>query len=120
MANILVVDDSKVMRINIKNLLCRLGHEVIAEAANGSEAITAFELHKPDIVTMDITMPIMDGITTSKKILDSYPEARIIMISSLDHEEWVVDAIKNGARNYIVKPIQADKLKNAIIEILHQ
>jgi len=118
MARILIVDDSRVMRMNMRTVITRMGHEVIAEAADGSEAITACMLHKPDLVIMDITMPVMDGIASSKKILKDIPDMKIIMISSLDHEEWVIEAIKGGAKNYLIKPVRAEILQHAVNDIL--
>jgi two-component system chemotaxis response regulator CheY len=118
MARIVIVDDSRVMRMNIRTVIMRMGHEVVAEAADGSEAITACLLHNPDLVIMDITMPVMDGITSSKKILQNTPNMKIIMVSSLDHEEWVLEAIKGGAKNYLIKPVRAEILQQAISELL--
>lgn len=118
MAKVLVVDDSIMMRRNLTTLLEQEGHEVIAEAKNGMLAYTAYEKHRPDLVTMDITMPVMDGITSVKKIIGSYPEAVIIMISAQNQQPMVYDAIKSGAKNYLLKPIRMEKLKQVISEVL--
>jgi two-component system chemotaxis response regulator CheY len=118
MANILVVDDSGVMRRNMKTIITSAGHKVIGEAGDGEAAFRAYEKHKPDVITMDITMPRMDGITASKKILETYPDAKIIMVTSLDEEHMVKNAIECGAKNYILKPIHSEQLKKAIDGVL--
>ncbi|MFT4925393.1 MAG: two-component system chemotaxis response regulator CheY [Phenylobacterium sp.] len=118
MAKVLVVDDSVMMRRNLTALLEESGHEVIGEAKNGMLALSAYEKYQPDLVTMDITMPVMDGITAVKKIIEAYPDAIIIMISAQNQQMMVYDAIKSGAKNYLLKPIRVEKLKQVIIEVL--
>ena len=122
MATVLVVDDAKVMRINVKNMLEKLGHEVIAEAANGYLAIEQYKEHLPDFVTMDITMPgerrIADGIDAVKGIIDFHPAAKIIMITSHGEQDKVIKAIQAGASNYLLKPIQVDKLEEVVNKLL--
>jgi two-component system chemotaxis response regulator CheY len=118
MANILVVDDSAIMRKNLRNILTKAGYNVIAEATNGLEAYQAFEKHRPDLVTMDITMPVMDGIQAVKKIIGSFPEAKIVVISAFDQRSMLFEAMENGAKHYIIKPITADKLLGVISEML--
>ncbi|MBD3258442.1 response regulator [candidate division GN15 bacterium] len=120
MAGILVVDDSKMMRRNLKKLLTEAGHEVVAEADNGSEAVSAFGQFKPELVTMDINMPVMDGIEAVRRILVDFPEAIIVMISAHNEQNRVYQAIKCGAKNYIVKPVRADKLLMVIDQVLKQ
>ncbi len=120
MATILIVDDSILMRRNLKMMLTEAGHEVVGEASNGIEAYKEYVKTMPDIVTMDITMPVMSGIDAVKKIIASYPEANIVMISALDQRSMVFDAIQNGAKHYILKPITADKVLHTINEVLHQ
>ncbi|MCK5111519.1 MAG: response regulator [Arcobacteraceae bacterium] len=118
MANILVVDDAKIMRANIKSMLTHLGHTVAGEAENGYEAIEQYKLFKPDLVTMDITMPnyegIADGIEAVKHIIEFDSNAKIIMITSHGEQDKVIRAIQNGASNYILKPLQIDKLEEII------
>ena len=123
MANILVVDDAKIMRINIKKMLTSLGHKVIAEAGSGYEAIEEYKKasSKIDIVTMDITMPmdqgIEDGIMAVKYIMDFDPNAKIVMVTSHGEQTKVINAIQAGAVNYLLKPIQLDKMENVLNNI---
>ncbi|MCJ8270422.1 MAG: response regulator [Psychrosphaera sp.] len=118
MARVLVVDDSIMMRRNLTKLLEQDGHEVIAEAKNGMLAYTAYQKNLPDLVTMDITMPIMDGISSVKKIIGDYPDAKIIMISAQNQQTMVYDALKSGAKNYLLKPIRIEKLRQIIEQVL--
>lgn len=114
MARVLVVDDAKFMRVTLKNLLEEAGHEVIGEAANGVEAVEKYQELSPDVVTMDITMPEMDGIEAIKRILGEDPQAKIIVVSAMGQKAMVVEAIQAGAKDFVVKPIKADKMKDAI------
>jgi two-component system chemotaxis response regulator CheY len=120
MAKVLVVDDAKIMRMNIKKMLTSLGHEVIAEAASGFEAIEVFKKHADEIelTTMDITMPmdqgIEDGIAAVEGIIEIQPTAKIIMVTSHGEQQKVIKAIQAGASNYLLKPIQMDKLTDAL------
>jgi two-component system chemotaxis response regulator CheY len=118
LARILVVDDSAVMRMNISKVLVRAGHEVVDEAVNGSQAYVKYKQLLPDLVTMDITMPIMSGVEAVKKIKDEFPEAKIIMVSALDQKQYVFEAFKNGAKHYIVKPIVPEKVISVVNEVL--
>jgi len=120
MAKILIVDDSKMMRKNLKKILVQSGHEVVEEAATGMEACSAYDLHKPDLVTIDINMPEMNGIETVKRILESDPGALIVMISAHNEQSRVYQAIKAGAKNYIVKPVRADKVIFVVEQVLSQ
>ncbi len=118
MAKVLVVDDSRTMRLIMRKLLGELGHEVVAEAANGQEAIAAYDTHKPDLVTMDITMPVMDGISAVRMIVKRHPDAKIIMVSAYGHAKMVMQAISMGAKHFLVKPITAERASNVIAEVL--
>jgi len=118
MAKILVVDDSSITRRNLSTILTDAGHNVVAEASNGEAAFKEYEKHMPDLVTMDITMPILDGIGAVKKIIKHYPDASIIMISALDQKHMVLSAIQCGARHYIIKPFNSDKVLSVVEEIL--
>lgn len=120
MARILIVDDSKMMRRNLVKILTDAGHEVVAQVENGSEACAAFAEFQPDLVTMDINMPVMDGIEAVKRIIVDFPEAVIIMISAHNEQNRVYEAIKSGAKNYIVKPIRADKVTSIINKAMSQ
>jgi YesN/AraC family two-component response regulator len=118
MANILIVDDSILMRRNLRVLLKEAGHEVVAEASNGMEAYREYAKHLPDLVTMDITMPIMSGLDSLKKIIATFPDAKIVMISALDQKSMVFEAIQNGAMHYILKPITLEKMLTTISTVL--
>ena len=122
MAKILVVDDAKIMRANIKKMLDHLGHTTTGEAGTGLEAIAQYKLFKPDLVTMDITMPadgeISDGIDAVVKIIEFDPKAKIIMVTSHGEQDKVIKAIQAGALNYILKPLKVDKLEEVISKVL--
>lgn len=111
---ILVVDDAAFMRMMIKDILNKNGYSVVGEADNGLNAIERYEELKPDLVTMDITMPEMDGITAVKEIRKRNPNARIIMCSAMGQQAMVIDAIQAGARDFIVKPFQPDRVLEAV------
>ncbi|WP_274361472.1 response regulator [Paenibacillus thermotolerans] len=119
MANkILVVDDAAFMRMMIKDILTKNGYEVVAEAADGAQAIEKFKEFRPDLITMDITMPEMDGITALKEIKKVDPSAKVIMCSAMGQQAMVIDAIQAGAKDFIVKPFQADRVIEAIKKTL--
>ncbi|NMM51234.1 response regulator [Paenibacillus aquistagni] len=119
MANrILIVDDAAFMRMMIRDILSKNGFEVVAEAADGAQAIEKYKEHKPDLITMDITMPEMDGITALKEIRKIDPSAKVIMCSAMGQQAMVIDAIQAGAKDFIVKPFQADRVLEAIKKTL--
>jgi len=111
---ILIVDDSLIMRKNLTKNLKVLGHEIIGEANDGRQSIDLYKTLQPDLVTMDITMPDMDGITAVKKIKEIDAEANIIMVTSHGQEAMVMDALKSGAKGYMLKPVTPDKFREAI------
>jgi two-component system, chemotaxis family, chemotaxis protein CheY len=111
---VLVVDDAAFMRKMVSDVLTRGGHEVVGEAGNGSEAIDRFQALKPDLTTLDITMPETDGITALKEIIALDPCARVIMCSALGQESKVLESIKLGAKDYVVKPFQAERVLEAV------
>lgn len=115
---ILIVDDAAFMRMMIKDILTKNGFEVVGEAADGIQAIEKYKETQPDLVTMDITMPEMDGITALKQIREFNPSAKIIMCSAMGQQAMVIDAIQAGARDFIVKPFQADRVIEAISKAL--
>lgn len=115
---ILIVDDAAFMRMMIKDILSKNGFEVVGEAQDGAEAIEKYKELTPDLVTMDITMPEMDGITALKTIKESNPAAKIIMCSAMGQQAMVIDAIQAGAKDFIVKPFQADRVIEAIQKAL--
>jgi two-component system chemotaxis response regulator CheY len=118
MARILITDDAAFMRMMIKNILTQNGHEVVGEAANGREALERFAALKPDVCTMDITMPELDGISALKGILEQDPAARVVMCSALGQEAKVIESIRAGAKDFIVKPFQPDRVLSAITKAL--
>jgi len=111
---ILIVDDAAFMRMMIKDILSKNGYEVVGEAADGAQAVELYKEHHPDLVTMDITMPEMDGITALKEIKKINANARVIMCSAMGQQAMVIDAIQAGAKDFIVKPFQADRVLEAI------
>ncbi|MHB8918750.1 MAG: response regulator [Desulfocucumaceae bacterium] len=111
---ILIVDDAAFMRMMIKNILVKNGYDVIGEAENGRQAVSLYMEGKPDLVTMDITMPEMDGLEAVKAIRSTDPSANIIMCSAMGQQSMVMDAIQAGAKDFIVKPFQQDRLLQAV------
>jgi len=118
MTRVLVVDDAAFMRMMIKDILTKNGFEVVGEANNGLKAVEMYKIEKPDVVTMDITMPEMDGIEAVKIIKGLDPAAKIIMCSAMGQQTMVMDAIKAGARDFVVKPFQADRVLESIKKII--
>jgi two-component system chemotaxis response regulator CheY len=114
MAKILIVDDAAFMRMMIKEILTKNGFEVIGEAQDGKEAVTKYKELQPDLVTLDITMPEMDGLGALKEIRSYDPNAKVIMCSAMGQQAMVIDAIQAGAKDFIVKPFQADRVLEAI------
>ena len=119
MANkVLIVDDAAFMRMMIKDILEKNGYDVVGEASNGLVAVDLYKKEKPDVVTMDIKMPDMDGIEAVKQIRTFDPNAKIIMCSAMGQQSMVMDAIKSGAKDFIVKPFQADRVLEAIKKVI--
>lgn len=115
---VLIVDDAAFMRMMIKDILVKNGFDVVGEAENGAQAVEKFKETTPDLVTMDITMPEMDGITALKEIKQIDASAKIIMCSAMGQQSMVIDAIQAGAKDFIVKPFQADRVLEAINKTL--
>lgn len=115
---VLIVDDAAFMRMMIKEILTKNGFTVVGEASDGAQAVEKYKELGPDLVTMDITMPEMDGITALKEIRKTDPNARIIMCSAMGQQAMVIDAIQAGAKDFIVKPFQADRVIEAIKKTL--
>jgi len=115
---VMIVDDAAVMRVMLKQLLTKNGYEVVMEATSGSDAVAKYPTVKPDLVTMDITMPDMDGITAVQEILKLDPNAKIIMCSAMGTIDKVKAAIMAGAKNFLVKPLQADKVISTIQQVI--
>ncbi len=118
MGTIMIVDDASFMRAVLKKIVLQAGFEVIAEASSGDDAIAKFEQTKPDLVLMDIIMPpgpkAKDGIEALKQIVASQPSAKVIMCSSMGQQSLIVEAIKSGAKDFVVKPFQPQKVIEAI------
>lgn len=117
MAKILIVDDAEFLRVRISKMLAGDGFEV-CEAENGLKAIEAYKAVHPDLVLMDVTMPEMDGLTALKEIRKVDPHARVIMLTALGQESVVLEAVKSGARDFVVKPFERDRVMSAINKLL--
>jgi two-component system, chemotaxis family, chemotaxis protein CheY len=118
MARVLIVDDAAFMRMMLKDILAKNGFEIAGEAPNGLKAIELYKAEKPDIVTMDITMPEMDGIQALKEIKAFDPAAKIIMCSAMGQQAMVMDAIKSGAKDFIVKPFQPERVLESLKKVI--
>ncbi|MBM7623357.1 response regulator [Sporohalobacter salinus] len=116
--SILIVDDAQFMRTMLSKLVQEEGYEVVGEAVNGEDAVEKYKEFNPDLVTMDITMPEMDGIEAMEHIKEFDPEADIIVCSAMGQKPMVVDALEAGAKDFIVKPIKPEKVKEALNNIL--
>ncbi|MCF8009917.1 MAG: response regulator [Clostridiales bacterium] len=115
---VLIVDDAAFMRMMIKNIITEQGFEVAGEAEDGQQAVNMYADQKPDLVTMDITMPELDGIEAVKKIMESDSNAKIIMCSAMGQQAMVMEAIQAGAKDFIVKPFQQDRIMQAIERVM--
>jgi two-component system chemotaxis response regulator CheY len=111
---VLIVDDAAFMRMMLRDILAKNGFEVAGEAENGKIAVQMYNELKPDIVTMDITMPEMDGIAAVKEIKASDPAAKVVMVSAMGQQAMVIEAIRSGAADFIVKPFQPDRVLEAL------
>ena len=118
MARVLVVDDAAFMRKLLGDALASGGHEVVGQAANGDEAVARFQELRPELTTLDITMPEKDGITALREILALDPTARVVMCSALGQEAKVLESIKLGAKDFVVKPFQAPRVLEAVEKAL--
>ncbi|QAA34312.1 response regulator [Clostridium manihotivorum] len=118
MKKVMIVDDSSFLRLSLKKLLEGAGFEVIAEAADGLEALEKYKTHKPDIISMDITMPNLNGIDTIKELKAIDRSVKIIVVSSLGHEDQVKKAFLAGAVNFVVKPFKEEFIKEAFSKVI--
>ena len=116
--NILICDDAAFMRMMIKDILTKNGYTVVGEAENGAKAVEKYAELKPDLVLMDITMPEMDGIQALKKIKEADPSATVIMCSAMGQQAMVIESIQSGAKDFIVKPFQADRVLEAVRKVV--
>lgn len=118
MPRVLIVDDSSFIRSVLKGLIVKPPFELAGEAANGAEAVRLYGELKPDLVTMDIVMPELDGIEAVRRIRALDPEARIIMVSAMGQQGMVIDAIQAGARDFIIKPFQPVRVQEALKRVM--
>jgi two-component system chemotaxis response regulator CheY len=118
MTRILVVDDAAFMRKVVTDALTAGGHEVIGHAENGAQAVTQYKALRPDLITLDITMPEMDGLEALMEIIALDPGARVLMCSALGQESKVIDSLKLGAKDFVVKPFQPDRLLEAVAKAI--
>ena len=116
--NILICDDAAFMRMMIKDILTKNGYNIAGEAENGAKAVEKYAEIKPDLVLMDITMPEMDGIQALKKIRENDPKASVIMCSAMGQQAMVIESIQSGAKDFIVKPFQADRVLEAVRKVV--
>lgn len=113
MSKILVVDDAEFMRLRYRKLLSGEGYDVL-EAGNGEEALAVYEAERPDLVLLDITMPVMDGLETLQALTERYQGVKVVMSSALGQESVVISAIKGGAKDFLVKPFQPDRVLEVV------
>lgn len=118
MAKVLVVDDSKTSRKFLKNMLEADHHEIVGEAANGLEGIEKYKELHPDVITMDITMPELDGIEALKQIMEYDSNAKVIMVTAAGQKNKIVEAVKYGAKDFLSKPFDAEQIRSSIRNIL--
>lgn len=116
--NILLVDDAAFMRMMLKDILTKNGYEIVGEAENGAKALDKYKETMPDLVIMDITMPEVDGIQAVKNIIAYDKDAKIIMCSAMGQQAMVIEAIQAGAKDFIVKPFQAERALEAVKKVI--
>jgi len=117
-SRVLIVDDAAFMRMMLKDILVKNGFEIAGEGENGAQAIDKYQELKPDVVTMDITMPEMDGISAVKQIKALDPNAKVVMCSAMGQQAMVIEAIQAGAKDFIVKPFQPDRVVEALKKVI--
>ncbi len=118
MGTVLIVDDAKFMRMVLRRILTSQGHTVVGEATNGEEAVEMYAKLRPDVVTMDIVMPKLNGIEAVRRIMQFDPNAKIIMVTALGQETFVLDAIKAGAREFIIKPFRNEEIIKVVAKTI--
>lgn len=115
---ILIIDDAMFMRTMLKGILTKNGYEIVGEASTGIEGIDKFRQLSPDLVTLDITMPEMDGLQCLEKIMEINPHANVVMCSAMGQQAMVLDAIRLGAKDFIVKPFREEKVVESVRKVL--
>jgi two-component system chemotaxis response regulator CheY len=119
MNRLLIVDDALIMRMKIREIATQAGWTVVAEATNGAEAVRLFDEHRPDMVTLDMVMPEMDGLSALKAIREQHPAANVVMVSAVNQKEKLRECIAEGAVDFVVKPFDPHRLKS-FFERYHQ
>ena len=119
MAKILLVDDSKTSRKILRGILEENGHEIIGEAANGEEGYAKYKELNPDLTTMDITMPVMDGLEALKTIVDYDKKAKVVMVTAAGQKAKMVDAVKFGASEFLAKPFESAQIVEIVNKVLN-
>ena len=117
MRRLLVVDDALFMRKLIRGVAAEAGWEVVAEAGNGEEAVALYAQHKPDLVTMDLVMPVMGGLDALRKIRELDPKAQVVVVTALDQKQALMDSIRDGALDFIVKPFERSRVLNLLLKL---
>ena len=118
MPSVLIADDAAFMRMMLRNILSDAGYEVVGEAEDGADAVAKYRDLRPDLTTMDITMPGMNGLEALRAICEEDPAARVIMCSAMGQKSMVVESFSSGARDFIVKPFQAERVVSAVEKAL--
>lgn len=117
MKRLLVVDDALIMRKLISGVAAEAGWEVAGEAANGEEAVALYERLKPDLVTMDLVMPVMGGLEALRRIRQADPRAKVVVVTALDQKQALMDSIRDGALDFIVKPFERERVRNLLSKL---
>ena len=118
MGKVIVIDDSKMMRMRLRETIENLGHEVVGEAGNGKEGVSVYDATKPDAVSLDISMPGQNGIQALEQILDIDKEAKVVIVSALGQKNLVIKALDIGAKGFVVKPFEPEKIKAVFNKVL--
>lgn len=117
MAKVLIVDDSRTSRKILRTILEGAGHEVVAEAADGEEGVKLYKEFSPEITTLDITMPVMDGLECLKHIMEIDSDAKVVMVTAAGQQNKMLEAIKNGAKDFVTKPFEPENILNLLEKI---
>lgn len=118
MAKIIIVDDSRILRKILYTTLTEAGHEILGEASNGEELLQLLKEVTPDLITLDITMPVMDGIEALKQIKISYPNIKVVMVSAAGQKDKVMESLKCGASDFLQKPFEPEDVKRVVAKLV--